>query len=252
MDAAGKIFGTETRRNIDYICLDADTAKHRAGNHGYVRTMSGPSDHTVVYQDINFGDDAWRTAAAAKRGRPKPIGWALHNPTGWKDHINKSMGNRTWSTTSTIPELNEVLAKGMHFGRRTVPGRYTAAVSTTRRELEQKLRRADDEDARKAALRELWHRRKHFRAERERNKNAYVLEHLREGGWGKHDMLKSMASVMRLRHADGSSTTMPDDIGEMATKYYKEMFAPGNSQDPHEQRRSLTGSRNRRGHQRGV
>lgn len=128
----------------------------------------------------------------------------------------------------------------MHFGRRTVPGRVAAAISTTRRELEQKLRRADNDDDRKAALlHELWRRRKQLRAERERNKNAYVLEHLRQGGWGKRDMQKASTTMMHQRHDDGSATTMPDDIGALATKYDREMFTPEPPKDPHQQEREI-------------
>lgn len=88
------------------------------------------------------------------------------------------MGDWTWSTFSKISDINDILAKVMHFGRGTVPGRVTVAILTTRREREQKLRRDDNDDDRKAALHELWQRRRQLRAERKRNTNMYVLEHL--------------------------------------------------------------------------
>lgn len=173
--------------------------------------MAVPSDHACVYQDILFGNDIWRTVAAATRGRPKPIGWALHNPKSWKEHITKRMDNWTWNTSSTIADVNDVLAQGMRFGRRTVPGRVAAAMTTTRRDLEQKLRKVDNDEDRKAVLRQLWTTRKQLRAERERNKNAYVLEHLRQGGWGKRDMQKSVTNMMRLRHDNGDITIVPEE-----------------------------------------
>lgn len=70
----------EERKENAHICLDTEAAKHRAGHHGYTGTMTIPSDHALIYQDIHFGEDTWRAAAEAERGRPTPIGWALHDP----------------------------------------------------------------------------------------------------------------------------------------------------------------------------
>lgn len=39
-----------------------------------------------------------------------------------------------------------------------------------------------------------------------------------EGG-GKRDMQKAMTNMMHLRHDDDSVTTMPADIGALATRY---------------------------------
>lgn len=56
-------------------------------------------------------------------------------------------------------------------------------------------------------------------------------------------MQNTMTTMMRLRHDDGSVTAMPDDIGKLATRYYREMFTPEPCKDPHEQERDIESSR---------
>lgn len=43
-------------------------------------------------------------------------------------------------------------------------------------------------------------------AERDLNRNAYVLRHLREGGWGREYMQHAMTDMTRLRQSDGTET----------------------------------------------
>lgn len=68
-DGRGKaISSAKTRRNLDYICLGKEMAAHQEGPHGYVRTLTVPSYHSLVCQDIMFREPARRMAAAVTRG----------------------------------------------------------------------------------------------------------------------------------------------------------------------------------------
>lgn len=133
----GKVFGNTTARNIDYICLDTETATRGAGPHGVIWTLTVPSDHCLVYQGILIHHAHWRTVAASQRGLPKPI--TLTNEDAWTAYITAAMD--AWTAAHMHQDPTDLVANGMHHSRRTVPGRDTAATTgAERRDLERHLR----------------------------------------------------------------------------------------------------------------
>lgn len=216
-------FSGHLRRNIDFICLDNKTAKHRSGHHGYIGTpwihLPGPRIYGGNMQDNDSGItratrshrmDAARLGGLERTHRrehgqlelePQADLGGRERGVGRRNvfqHGGRAIGVRASSDVNGTARYGARVASGRRRRQTTHPSTSLGTTTTS--------------------------------SSRTRNKQERIRPRTpTEGGWGRKDMHKSMLGSTRLKHEDVTTTNMPQDLCRYATIYHRDMFSPRRS-----------------------
>lgn len=118
----GKVFGTETRKCLDYTMVDARSSARTTV--GMVRKPPAPGDHFMIGTQLDMHDTTWNSAERRKMNVVKPIGWSVktqEDQRKWGSASEK--WSDAWRLTWTTTDMNERL------GQRTLAQRLSPCSS---------------------------------------------------------------------------------------------------------------------------
>lgn len=184
---------------------------------------------------MKLDTNEWNAAERYTRTAPKPIRWRI--PDDHMQHFTEDLRTQldAWTPQYGLGETTTMMQRLLRWGRRTPKAHIQARTPRAEQRLRQELRQATTDETIRSTRTRLQHAADRIRREKGVPQGTYVLQHLRDGGWGAKDVAQTMETAAQQRASD------PKTIADRATKYNGDLF-----QNPREDDTHITGLISRR------